>query len=122
MASKSAIAIAEIRAQAVAKEMEKKQNLMRLKWFEENYEKVFLNPSLPKEKVPKKAAILYEELRKMRQERYAMDRQLKAKEKSNLSTIEEKKDSDFVLDIMYPVPEEIKATLYEGQYYNCTVL
>lgn len=114
MASKSAIAIAEIRAQAVAKEMEKKQNLMRLKWFEENYEKVFLNPSLPKEKVPKKAAILYEELRKMRQERYAKDRELKAKEKTNLSTIEEKKDSDFVLDIMYPVPEEVKATLYQG--------
>lgn len=113
MASRSAIAIAELRAQAVAKEIERKQNMMRLKWFEENYEKVYLNPSLPKEKIPKKAAILYEELRKRRKERFQKDRELNAK---RLPAEEEEKapDTGLNLDIMYPVSEPVLATLYEG--------
>uniref|UniRef100_A0A1B6K903 Sperm microtubule inner protein 1 C-terminal domain-containing protein n=1 Tax=Graphocephala atropunctata TaxID=36148 RepID=A0A1B6K903_9HEMI len=112
MASKSSIAIAELRAQAVAKEMERKQNLMRLKWFEENYEKVFKNPALPKEKVPKKAAVLFEELRQLRKERFKAERELKEKP---CPTIDEKDiDVETVMQPMYPVPEEVKATLYQG--------
>ncbi|XP_046677066.1 protein ATP6V1FNB-like [Homalodisca vitripennis] len=112
MASKSAIAIAELRAQAVAKEMERKQNLMRLKWFEQNYEKVFKNPALPKEKIPKKAAVLYEELRKMRKERFKAEREAKTKP---CATIDEKDiDIEAIMHPMYPVPQEIKETLYNG--------
>ncbi|XP_054285210.1 uncharacterized protein LOC129001791 [Macrosteles quadrilineatus] len=112
MGSKSAIAIAEIRAQAVAKEIERKQNLMRLKWFEENYERVYLNPSLPPEKVPKKAAILYEELRNRRKERFKTDREIRAKGLAQPKFEEEKKE--VILDPMYPVAKEVKDTLYKG--------
>lgn len=111
MASPSAMAIARLRTEAVVKEMENKQNMMRLKWFEENYEKVYKDPALPKEKIPKKAAVLYEELRKMRKERFNADKKLRTKQLEECK-IEEKEKS---LEIMYPVPLEVKRVLYEGK-------
>jgi hypothetical protein len=40
-----------LRYQQLVKDTEKKVMAMRLKWFEENYEKVFKNPALPPNKV-----------------------------------------------------------------------
>lgn len=125
MASKSAIAIAELRAQAVAKEMEKKQNLMRLKWFEENYERVYLNPALPPDKIPKKAAVLYEELRKRRKERFKADREIKSNGIS-LPQVKEENGEDVILEPMYPVPRVVKDILYKGwclaKYFQFQIL
>uniref|UniRef100_A0A1B6BZI2 Sperm microtubule inner protein 1 C-terminal domain-containing protein n=2 Tax=Clastoptera arizonana TaxID=38151 RepID=A0A1B6BZI2_9HEMI len=106
---------AELRYQAQWKEMDKKYQLTRMKWFEKNYEKVYLNPSLPKDKVPKKAAILYDEICKMRKERLKEEKGMKGEKKMETPLT---LDEYFDRGPMYPVPFKVKDTLYHGISHN----
>ncbi|XP_075223883.1 uncharacterized protein LOC142325735 [Lycorma delicatula] len=118
--------IAELRFQAQWKEMERKNQKIKMKWFEKNYERVYLNPSLPLDKVPKRATKLYEELVKQRQERFEVER--KERREYQKSTplpplLEEDKIGIDVDDLlkkgpMYPVPDDVKVKLYKGTSHN----
>ncbi|RZF42140.1 hypothetical protein LSTR_LSTR016124, partial [Laodelphax striatellus] len=54
---------------------------IRLRWFEKNYERVYLNPTRPPDSVPKKAAVLYEQVTRMRKEMFQKDREEKMAKK-----------------------------------------
>lgn len=104
-----------VRAERQMKVIEERNKLLRLKWFEKNYKNVYCNPKVPKEKIPRKAEVLYNELQKLRQE--------KADAQEKLDLLVEKppkvvkiSDSEYLKrGPMYPVLDEIKETLYEGK-------
>ena len=104
-----------VRVERQLKEIEERNKLLRLKWFEKNYKNVYCNPKVPKEKVPKKAEVLYNELQKIRKEKAdTQDKLNKLEEKR--PTIIEMPDSEYLKrGPMYPVIDEIKETLYEGK-------
>lgn len=118
--------VAELRFQAQWKEMEKKTINLRMKWFEKNYERVYLNPSLPQDKVPKKSAKLYEELIKMRKECFKEDRKERIKHQRHKEVLPVQpviEDERFYDDLvskgpMYPVDPDIKDKLYQGISHN----
>lgn len=115
--------VAALRVQAIYKDMEKKTLKIRMKWFEKNYERVYLNPSLPEDKVPKKAAVLYEELIKMRKQCFEEDRkerrkhQIKKEVLPVLTDVEDQRTLDDLIDRgpMYPVYPPIREELYHGE-------
>lgn len=110
-----------VRAEKLMTEIEERNKLLRLKWFEQNYKNVYCNPKVPKEKIPRKAEVLYNELQKLRQEKEETKDKLKMLVEKP-KKVEKVSDSEYLKrGPMYPVLEEVKETLYEGKLVDFVI-
>ncbi|XP_022199014.2 uncharacterized protein LOC111056011 [Nilaparvata lugens] len=119
---------AQILRQRQQQEMIERSKNIRLRWFEKNYERVYLNPTRPPDSVPKKAAVLYEQVTRMRQDMFQRDRDEKIAKKLERSGVDVKPvtttenpedlQEKLLRGPMYPVPKDVMDTLYEGISHN----
>ncbi|XP_014252346.1 uncharacterized protein LOC106668265 [Cimex lectularius] len=97
------------------REIEEKAKAKRLKWFVENYEKIYQDGSHP-EREAKKAAYLYNELRKVQQEIAKRDKATNPKKvPPPQKELIQFTDEDIKRPIMYPVSKFYLDVLYGGE-------